>query len=303
MTAMTAWRRVRYRLAAVLFVGAALPAVGPLTPVCAAPGTAALVVDLGEEGDVYRYCVELPSSSVSGLELIELASEQHGLQYSFGYGGRAVCQLQGVGPEGDDCFDEMPYFWGYWRGDGNGGWDWSSTGAGSTTVQAGDVEGWSWGTGQDGNTHPQPPATTHASVCGEAPPPKSGGKPGKPKGDAGGSDGSTSGASAGDPADAGESSGPLARPADADKRNDENGNNPNGKQRSRKDRQRAPEADPSAAGDRDPAVAASQAADDAQPAAAQSDGGEPSPVGFAALGAAVVMVGAGVVLGRRRRTG
>lgn len=127
-----------------------------------------LVVDTGESE--YRMCVELPRSEVSGTDLIVLAGEQHGLSYRFGYGGGAVCMLAGVGTDGDDCFEKYPDFWGYWRGDGSGGWSWSSSGAASTRVSNGDVEGWSWGSGSDGSSHPPPPRTTFSSVCPQAAP-------------------------------------------------------------------------------------------------------------------------------------
>lgn len=156
--------RIRLLLAVSALLCASLPGgIAAPNVACAAEQSAVLVVATG--GTTYRYCVALPGSSVSGLDLIRLAGEQHGLQYSLGYGGRAVCQLAGVGPDGDDCFADHPNFWGYWRGNGSGGWSWSSTGAGSTTVRSGDVEGWAWGSGQDGNSHPQPPATTYSSVC------------------------------------------------------------------------------------------------------------------------------------------
>lgn len=157
--------RLRSALVGIaLCFGAAPAVVGTATVACAAEGNSAvLVVDTGESS--YRYCVGFSSSSVSGIELIRLASEQHGLQYSLGFGGQAVCRLQGVGPDGDDCFADDPYFWGYWHGTSSGGWSWSSTGAGSYRVEPGDVEGWSWGTGQSGDTHPQPPPTTYGSVC------------------------------------------------------------------------------------------------------------------------------------------
>ena len=160
-------------VSAALLLGA-LP-VALYTPAACAAETphAALVVDTGESE--IMYCVELPDESVSGIELIELAGEQHGLQYTFGYGGEAVCVLAGVGPEGDDCFADYPDFWGYWRGGGSGDWSWASTGAGTTTVEAGDVEGWSWGSGADGETHPEPPALTFEDVCG-APAPGAGGE-------------------------------------------------------------------------------------------------------------------------------
>ena len=148
----------------VLVVGAALPIAAGGAVACASEGErAALVVDTGE--DAYTYCVVLSDDSVSGLELIQLANEQHGLQYRLGDGGQAVCMLANVGADGDDCFGKYPDFWGYWRGDASGGWEWSSVGAGSTVVSDGDVEGWSWGRGQDGSTHPPPPATKFDDVC------------------------------------------------------------------------------------------------------------------------------------------
>ena len=165
-------RRICRRIWALplAFLFGALPVPGAGQEIaCAAPSpSAALVVDTGSSA--LSYCVELDASSVSGLHLIELASSQHGLAYKFGYGGNAVCMLAGVGPTGDDCFEQSPNFWGYWRGGGSGGWTWSGTGGGSTSVGDGDVEGWSWGSGQDGSTHPKPPATTYASVCGSADP-------------------------------------------------------------------------------------------------------------------------------------
>lgn len=156
--------RVRLGLVAASLVAAGLPLVAGVSPVCAGEGArAALVVDTGEAA--YRYCVALPTDEVSGIDVIELAGEQHGLSYRLGYGGEAVCMLAGVGAEGDDCFSEYPEFWGYWRGEGSGGWAWSSTGAGSTTVGDGDIEGWSWGSGDGPESHQAPPRTTYAAVC------------------------------------------------------------------------------------------------------------------------------------------
>ncbi|MFN2594253.1 MAG: hypothetical protein ABR579_05125 [Actinomycetota bacterium] len=135
-------------------------------PACASGPHAGLVVDTGNR--VLRYCVALPSPSVSGGKLIELAGDQYGLEYRFGSGGGAVCRLAGVGPDGSDCFADYPNYWGYWRGTSDGGWTWSSSGATSTTVSDGDVDGWAWGSGDDGSTHPKPPASTFASVCASA---------------------------------------------------------------------------------------------------------------------------------------
>lgn len=162
--------RSRLWLVGVLLAGAVAPAVGA-TAACAGEGDrAALVVDTGS--DTFTFCVALTDDSVSGLELIQLANDQHGLQYRFGDGGQAVCMLANVGAEGDDCFGEYPDFWGFWRGNGSGGWTWSSVGAGSTLVRDGDIQGWSWGSGQDGSTHPEPPPTRYEEVCEPAPAPR-----------------------------------------------------------------------------------------------------------------------------------
>jgi cell division septation protein DedD len=161
---------LRRPVAAALLIGAilmpvTLPAVTGAAPACAAATGphAALLIETGSRD--LRLCVALDAPSVSGTHLIELAGEQQHLVYAFGSGGDAVCRLAGVGPQGDDCFADYPDFWGYWRDDGRGGWTWSSTGAASTTVGDGDLEGWVWGSGDTGSTHARPPALTIADVC------------------------------------------------------------------------------------------------------------------------------------------
>lgn len=138
--------------------------VGQQAACAATADSAALVVDTG--GSVTDYCVELGGGSVSGIDLIKLASQQYGMSYNLGFGGKAVCALNGIGvTDSGDCFASFPDYWGYWIGDGSGGWLWSSVGGDSVTVEAGDVQGWSYGSGKDGSTHPQPPATAYEDVC------------------------------------------------------------------------------------------------------------------------------------------
>ena len=129
---------------------------------------AALVVVTGSQ--TLRLCITLDAAKVSGLHLIELAHAQRGLQYAFGFGGLAVCQLDGVGPPGSDCFGAYPDFWGMWIGDGSGGWSWSGSGAGSVYVPDGGIQAWVWGTGDTAATHHKPPRTTEVSVCGASDP-------------------------------------------------------------------------------------------------------------------------------------
>ena len=128
-----------------------------------------LVVDTGAR--VQRFCVALDGTTVSGIHLVELASAQHGIQYALGFGKQAICQLDGVGVSGGDCFAEYPDFWGYWHGNGSGGWTWANGGAATYRVGDGDVEGWVWGSGDSGSTHRAPPATRADDVCPPAPSP------------------------------------------------------------------------------------------------------------------------------------
>jgi hypothetical protein len=157
-------------VAAALVLVAALipvtvPAVTGATPACAAATGphAALVIDTG--AGAHPFCVALDAASVSGIHLIELAGAQDHLAYGFGSGGQAVCRLAGVGPQGDDCFADYPDYWGYWHGDGRGGWTWSSSGAASTQVGDGALDAWVWGSGDSGATHPKPPSLGIDDVC------------------------------------------------------------------------------------------------------------------------------------------
>jgi hypothetical protein len=162
-------------LGAALGIAALSPALAPAVtggaPACAASAGqphAGLVIDTG--GHATSYCVALDASSVSGLHLIELAGQQFGLQYRLGFGGQAVCRLNGVGPDGDDCFADYPLFWGYWHGSGDDGWSWASSGAGSARVSDGDRDGWSWGTGDSGSSHAPPPAESFDQICATSSP-------------------------------------------------------------------------------------------------------------------------------------
>lgn len=202
----------RFAVALALCAGAAGP-IGISPVACAGEGgSAALVVDTGAA--VTTYCVALPEESVSGLDLVELAGEQHGLDYSLGFGGEAVCRLQGVGPEGDDCFGEYPEFWGYWHGNGSGGWSWAGTGAGGATIEDGDIDGWSWGSGDNGSNHQAPPETEFGDVCAvaEEPKPAAADKPSQGRRSSGGNRSSSTDARGSDPLAAAPEDGAEAAP-------------------------------------------------------------------------------------------
>lgn len=159
-------------LALAILLGSSVPALASPDAVAAASGPrAALVVDVGAR--TTAYCVALDGTTVSGTHLIELASEQYGLSYRLGFGGRAVCMLDGVGASGGDCFGAYPDFWGYFHGAGDGGWTWATGSAADYRVASGAVDGWAWGSGDDGATHTAPASTTIDDICDPAavPPP------------------------------------------------------------------------------------------------------------------------------------
>jgi hypothetical protein len=156
-----------FALGLVLVAPALVPALAGTSTSCAAAATgrphAALVIDTGVR--TTTYCVVLDAASVSGIRLIQLASAQYGLSYHLGFGSQAVCQLDGVGPNGGDCFSAYPDFWGYWHGASGGGWSWAGSGAASASVGDGSVEGWSFGAGDSGTTHAAPPSLRFSDVC------------------------------------------------------------------------------------------------------------------------------------------
>lgn len=290
-------------LGGALFLGA-LPGGGVLaSAACAAESpSAALVVDTGE--GVTSLCVALPADSVSGMKLIQLAGQQHGLQYRIE--GGAVCQLAGTGPSQGDCFGEYPDFWGYWRGDDDGGWTWSNSGAATTSVSAGDVEGWAWGSGNDGTSHPQPPASRHSEVCDSA---SSGGEKPEPEDDGAGSDREDHEGAPEPGSDEGEENDDPTATTEGSIENDDgvsDGATSEAEGERRRKGKRRAGAD--SATDDDLTEGSERApADEDEPglAPALSTGDEatgPPAVGLAALGAALLLGGAGVLAARRRRS-
>lgn len=268
---------------------------------CAAEGDrAALVVDTG--GSVQTFCVSLPDGETSGLGLIALANEQHGLAYKLGFGGEAVCMLAGVGPTSDDCFEHYPDFWGYWRGDGNGGWIWSGTGAGSTSVSDGDVEGWSWGSGSNGDSHPRPPATTFGDLCAqetEEPPaaePRPPGDEHPPSSASGGNEARGPGRSVPGPTAAVSGRRPVNDPGSRDAKKEVK----KAGQETKRNTQRRSEGQTTAIGTGSPSP--TDLDEQVTGALEATDPSRPPATGLAALAAAALLGGAGFFIARRRRS-
>jgi hypothetical protein len=153
------WRRARVAppAAVLAVVLMALPGAATPAPAAETGQRAALIVEVGQA--VRRLCVGLGRPAVSGKELVEAS----GLEQR--WDGGALCRLAGTGPAGGDCFAQYPRFWGYWIGDGRGGWTWSGAGAATSTVRDGSLEAWVWSAGPDESSHRRPPALTFADVC------------------------------------------------------------------------------------------------------------------------------------------
>jgi len=262
-------RRLRALLAGLVLAAPTFTSVlATPVPACATEEGphAALVVDTGQ--GIGTYCVSLGAPSVDGLDLIRLAGRQHGLAYSFGFGGQAVCSLAGVGVSGDDCFAQYPDFWGYWHGNGSGGWAWSGVGPGSTQIGDGDVEGWVWGTGDSGASHRAPPGLAFDDVCEPSDGADgSGGGGGTGDGDRGGGD---------DAGDSGQA--PSASPAPTPSRPD---------REKPRDRDRPTPSASAAASSDGPDISAASS-----PPVDPPSGGPPATL-LVALAAATVLVGGG----------
>jgi hypothetical protein len=286
-------RAATVAISVALALGApGLGVLGEASPACAATDLrAALVVDTGAVAR--SYCVALGATGVSGTDLIRLAHAQYGLDYRLGYGGRAVCRLAGVGVDGGDCFGAFPDYWGYWHGDGRGGWTWASGSAADWTVHPGDVEGWQWGPGQDGTTHAMPPATTDADVC---PPPEPSPSPTPGPGSGGGGTGG-GGGNGGSTGGTGGPGSPSSAPTATATASHHAGPDRQPRDRTRVEATPTPVPSPSSTGAPPVALAAGQG-----PGSAPTTGGGGGAGPLSAFAAVIGLGVAGAVVIRRRRT-
>jgi hypothetical protein len=127
------------------------------------PNQAGLVVDFGH-GNVQTYCVSFAGESITGLDMLQ----QAGLELVTGFGGGAMCSINGVGCPGDDCWCQCHdtsncTYWIYWHLKG-GTWQYSGAGASLYQVHNSDIEGWVWGTGTPGGGA-QPPPISFDQIC------------------------------------------------------------------------------------------------------------------------------------------
>jgi hypothetical protein len=163
--------RVFARILAVVPVLASLTVIGSATKVgpavsgCALAATAhhaALVVE-HSDGTVVTRCVSFSTDSITGEQLLQLASSQ-GVEYktvSYSGAGDAVCQMD-YEPSSypPTCWTASSPYWAMFVSRAGGPWQVSSLGISSQTFRDGDAEGFRYESQSSSAVPPSP-----AGVC------------------------------------------------------------------------------------------------------------------------------------------
>ena len=109
-----------------------------------------LVVQFGD-GSMITRCITFNEPEISGYDVLDRSGLD--LVVAGGALGVTICDIEGEsGCPAANCFCQCPppgdpcVFWHYWHLENNE-WVMSSTGVNNSVVHTGDVEGWSWGTG------------------------------------------------------------------------------------------------------------------------------------------------------------
>lgn len=145
-------RRLSRLALALLLALATLAGAGSAPLAADRPNGAGLVIRFGDGRIVTAY-VEFQEPAITGIELLQRA----GIPVTvapFGGLGLAVCAIGGEGCPAEDCFcqakQQPARFWHYYGLTPDGRWVLHPVGASSRVVRDGDVDGWSWTTGESG---------------------------------------------------------------------------------------------------------------------------------------------------------
>ncbi|MBN9747834.1 hypothetical protein DMP23_43265 [Amycolatopsis sp. A1MSW2902] len=164
-------------------VAAAPAAAAAAAPVCTATSGVLVVVDFGSlGGGVVRRCLGTPPDT--GYDALRAAGfRTAGTVHD---GPAFVCRIDDrPSPAVEPCTDTPPTtaYWSYWDGNvGTNRWEYSNEGAMSAAPRAGQVEGWSFGSGQP----PHPAVTALIAPAGRARPQGGAAGPDAPSGPAAG---------------------------------------------------------------------------------------------------------------------
>ncbi len=137
-------------LAALCIAVALTSGAGPAQPARAA-GAVGIVVRHGDGRILYAY-VPLTSDRMTGAEALQKSGLTLNVTAGGAY-GTAVCAIDNEGCESpkEDCFcksyGDPSFYWHYYLRNPDGAWRNSNLGAGNRVLHDGDVDGWSWTSG------------------------------------------------------------------------------------------------------------------------------------------------------------
>lgn len=144
-------RRVGMRAILALLILAITLGGGLLSTTAQRPNGAGLVIRHGDGTIIYAY-IQFDEESISGLDLLT-RSGLDATYAPFGGMGAGVCAINGEGCPSDDCFchsyTSPAFFWRYYVHD-SGAWTFNPVGPSGRTLHDGDIDGWSWSSGDSG---------------------------------------------------------------------------------------------------------------------------------------------------------
>ncbi len=140
------------------------------------PNKVGLVVRFGDS-TVFTDCIEFTEAEITGEDVLDRSGLSVVKDLSYGLGA-AICKIEddGCNHPQQHCFCQCQgaecQYWGYYHLDQQDNeWVYSGMGASWHSVQPGDVEGWSWGAGDAGESDVEPPLLTFEDLCAPPTPP------------------------------------------------------------------------------------------------------------------------------------
>jgi len=140
------------------------------------PNKVGLVVQFGDSS-VFTDCIEFTEPEITGEDVLDRSGLSVVKDFDYGLGA-AICKIEDDGCDHPPahCFCQCQgaecKYWAYYHLDAeNEEWVYSGMGASWHTVQPGDVEGWSWGSGDAGGSEVEPPLLTFEELCVPPTPP------------------------------------------------------------------------------------------------------------------------------------
>ncbi|MDQ2786569.1 MAG: hypothetical protein M3Y58_16380 [Chloroflexota bacterium] len=167
------WSGLKVLLAALVILIALTSGAGPAQPTRAA-GAVGIVVRHGDGRILYAY-VPLTSDRMTGAEALQKSGLTLNVTAGGAY-GTAVCAIDGEGCDApkENCFCKSygspSFYWHYYARGPDGAWRTASIGAGNRVLHDGDVDGWSWTSGDSGLASVTPAQIAAAVQATPAPP-------------------------------------------------------------------------------------------------------------------------------------